>query len=186
LLSRALALLAVDRADEATALRDEALQSGRSRKAQEVQSLARWVDAIIAMREGDNARLVSALRDAIKTGMLDSFVVTYRSFPEVLELLVADSEGSALVVPILNRIGDHHQARAAGLSNEDTPTSTLTPREREVYELLAAGRTNREIATALFISEVTVKVHVRHILQKLGARTRTEAVFRGARQMLPY
>jgi DNA-binding CsgD family transcriptional regulator len=52
----------------------------------------------------------------------------------------------------------------------------LSPREREVLELIRVGRKNREIADLLFISEVTVKVHVRHILEKLGVRSRTEAV----------
>jgi Response regulator containing a CheY-like receiver domain and an HTH DNA-binding domain len=54
-------------------------------------------------------------------------------------------------------------------------SETLSPREREVHELLAQGRSNREIAKTLFISESTVKVHVRHILEKLGVHTRTEA-----------
>ena len=52
---------------------------------------------------------------------------------------------------------------------------SLTPREYEVLQLLARGRTNREIASALVIAEVTAKVHVRHILKKLGVRSRTEA-----------
>ena len=52
----------------------------------------------------------------------------------------------------------------------------LTPREIEVLRSLAGGGGNREIAQALFISEETVKVHVRHILEKLGAADRTEAV----------
>jgi DNA-binding NarL/FixJ family response regulator len=52
----------------------------------------------------------------------------------------------------------------------------LTPRETEVLRSMAGGGGNREIAQALFISEETVKVHVRHILEKLGAADRTEAV----------
>ena len=51
----------------------------------------------------------------------------------------------------------------------------LTRRERDVLGLLSAGKTNREIAQTLFLSESTVKVHVRHVLRKIGARTRTEA-----------
>ncbi|OGN85687.1 MAG: hypothetical protein A2X23_13685 [Chloroflexi bacterium GWC2_73_18] len=51
----------------------------------------------------------------------------------------------------------------------------LTTREREVLALVAAGRTNREIAGALFISEKTASVHVSNILGKLGVRGRTEA-----------
>ena len=51
----------------------------------------------------------------------------------------------------------------------------LTPREVEVLALLVAGRTNREIAATLFISQHTAGVHVSHILAKLAVRTRTEA-----------
>ena len=51
----------------------------------------------------------------------------------------------------------------------------LTEREREVLALMAAGRTNRQIAEELFISRSTASVHVSHILSKLGVSTRTEA-----------
>ncbi|HEU4900996.1 MAG TPA: response regulator transcription factor, partial [Actinomycetota bacterium] len=51
----------------------------------------------------------------------------------------------------------------------------LTPRELEVLRLVAAGRTNGQIAEALFISRKTASVHVSNILAKLGVRTRTEA-----------
>ena len=53
--------------------------------------------------------------------------------------------------------------------------ATLSPREREVLTLLAAGRSNRAISAALFISYPTVKTHVSHILDKLGTRDRTSA-----------
>jgi DNA-binding NarL/FixJ family response regulator len=53
---------------------------------------------------------------------------------------------------------------------------TLTPREVEVLRLIAAGSRNRDVADALSISEDTVKVHVKHVMEKLGANDRTEAV----------
>jgi DNA-binding CsgD family transcriptional regulator len=52
----------------------------------------------------------------------------------------------------------------------------LTARESEVLRAIAAGKTNAQIATALFVTEGTVKSHVKHILRKLGAGNRTEAV----------
>ncbi len=55
---------------------------------------------------------------------------------------------------------------------------TLTPRELEVLKLMAGGRTNLAIAEALFISDGTVKQHVKHILRKLSASNRSEAVVR--------
>jgi DNA-binding CsgD family transcriptional regulator len=52
----------------------------------------------------------------------------------------------------------------------------LTPRETEVHELLAQGLTNDEIARLLYISVSTTKVHIKHIFEKLGVRSRAEAV----------
>jgi len=52
----------------------------------------------------------------------------------------------------------------------------LTPREREILEAMAAGRSNQEIATAFFVSEATVKTHVRRVLAKLALRDRVQAV----------
>jgi DNA-binding NarL/FixJ family response regulator len=60
----------------------------------------------------------------------------------------------------------------------DSPETPLTAREREVIELVSAGATNQEIGNALVISESTVKSHVKHILRKLGAANRAEAVSR--------
>jgi DNA-binding CsgD family transcriptional regulator len=51
----------------------------------------------------------------------------------------------------------------------------LTPRERQVLQLVAEGRTNREIGDTLFMAEKTASVHVSRILSKLGVRSRTEA-----------
>ena len=60
----------------------------------------------------------------------------------------------------------------------------LTPREREVLRLMAAGLTNREIAQALVLAEGTVKNHVSAVLAKLGTADRTNAVLRALRERL--
>jgi DNA-binding NarL/FixJ family response regulator len=58
----------------------------------------------------------------------------------------------------------------------------LTEREIEVLKEVAGGNRNREIAERLFISEETVKVHIKHIMEKLGASDRTQAVSIGLRR----
>lgn len=63
----------------------------------------------------------------------------------------------------------------------EPPVEALTPREREVLELIAQGLSNKLIARALSISEHTVKFHISSISAKLGASSRTDAVRRGVR-----
>jgi DNA-binding NarL/FixJ family response regulator len=53
---------------------------------------------------------------------------------------------------------------------------SLTTRETEVLRQVAGGNRNRDIAELLFISEETVKVHIKHIMEKLGAKDRTQAI----------
>jgi DNA-binding NarL/FixJ family response regulator len=63
-------------------------------------------------------------------------------------------------------------------SQEELSAEPLSPREREVLYLLAQGQTNREIAEHLTVSVSTVKIHVEHILAKLGVSDRTQAAVR--------
>jgi len=72
----------------------------------------------------------------------------------------------------------------ASLRTGPTDTYGLSPREREVLNIVAEGRTDRDIAARLFISERTVHVHVRRILAKLGVSSRTEAAGVAIRQGL--
>jgi DNA-binding NarL/FixJ family response regulator len=65
--------------------------------------------------------------------------------------------------------------------DEEPLIEALSEREHDVLALLADGRSNRDIAKALAISEHTVKFHLASIFGKLGASTRTEAVHRGLR-----
>jgi DNA-binding NarL/FixJ family response regulator len=81
---------------------------------------------------------------------------------------------------LYRRTNDLALARRAGIRTRATrrPDQLLTPREMDVLELLAQGYRNREIANALYISESTTKVHIRHLFEKLGVRTRAEAIAR--------
>jgi DNA-binding NarL/FixJ family response regulator len=65
---------------------------------------------------------------------------------------------------------------------EHMSDEVLTEREIEVLREVAGGNRNREIAERLFISEETVKVHIKHIMEKLGASDRTQAVAIGLRR----
>ncbi len=65
---------------------------------------------------------------------------------------------------------------------EHISSETLTEREVEVLREVAGGNKNRDIANKLFISEETVKVHIKHIMEKLGASDRTQAVTIGVRR----
>jgi DNA-binding NarL/FixJ family response regulator len=99
---------------------------------------------------------------------------------------------------ILSRYIDHARrfdataARRGGSSAEIIPFSAPlreleqepTAREIEVLQLIAEGLVNREIGKALFLSEETVKSHVRHLLAKLQARSRAHAVAVGFRRGL--
>ena len=73
-------------------------------------------------------------------------------------------------------------AEVAAHLAEHMGEEALTPREVEVLQHLAGGNRNKDIADRLFISEETVKVHIKHIMEKLGANDRTQAVAIGVRR----
>lgn len=76
--------------------------------------------------------------------------------------------------------------RRHGAQNPDDPLASLTEPERRILPLIASGKTNREIASALYLSEHTVKTYVSHILQKLHLSRRAEAAaFIARRQGMP-
>jgi LuxR family maltose regulon positive regulatory protein len=76
---------------------------------------------------------------------------------------------------MLERIESDH-LRATVRQAADGPVEHLSERELEVLRLVAAGRSNRQIADELFVALGTVKAHVHAICGKLGAQNRTEAV----------
>src|SRR5207248_10745221 len=88
------------------------------------------------------------------------------------------ASGEALLAPAVTRavIEEFVRQRPPAAALDPPPVSDLTPREREVLDLLARGLSNSEICEQLVISEATAKTHVARILQKLDLRDRVQAV----------
>jgi DNA-binding NarL/FixJ family response regulator len=89
---------------------------------------------------------------------------------------------SAAVATGLHALDEESFEHALKRSSTETDASLLTRREREVLELVAGGLSNKLIADELGISEHTAKFHLRSIMDKLGADTRTDAVAKAARR----
>ena len=181
--SRGLVLATLGRFDEAQSLAAVATQATRGIEA---RVLTCAIDAICALKQR-----TAAMRDAterlIRVGMdsgaVDLVVAAYRGNPELLEVLLASSVTRQETTYIAMRAGDEALLHAMGsepISQAD-PIEALSPREREVYELICDGFSNSEIATRLYITEGTVKVHVQHVFDKLGVRSRTAVAINAVR-----
>ena len=100
---------------------------------------------------------------------------------ELLEAIRTVYRGDAVIAPsttrrLLDHVAPLLREPTAEVSRHAADVERLTPREREVFGLIAQGLSNPEIAAHLFLSDATVKTHVGHILAKLGARDRVQAV----------
>ena len=93
---------------------------------------------------------------------------------EILAGIRAVAAGETVLAPsIAAKLVSRVRADAAS-----DPLPSLSPREREVLALVADGRSNPEIARALYLGEATVKTHLLHVFEKLGVNDRTRAVTR--------
>jgi DNA-binding NarL/FixJ family response regulator len=137
------------------------------------------IDALIAIRaEFPDARIV--------------MLTTFEGDVEIQRALAAGARGYLLknmppkeLVEVVRQIHAGKKSipnEVAASLAEHVTDETLTERERVVLRHIAGGNRNKDIAGQLLISEETVKVHVKHIMEKLGARDRTEAVAIGVRR----
>jgi DNA-binding NarL/FixJ family response regulator len=125
-----------------------------------------WAAATALLREAEAAASTTAAdRAATSLREAHSIAIDLGATPLLAEI-DAVSRRTRLSVEVPTRIAlDENSAHRLG----------LTPREAEVLTLVAAGRTNPQIGTELFVSDKTASVHVSNILRKLGVTSRVDA-----------
>jgi LuxR family maltose regulon positive regulatory protein len=186
-------LIAQDRPDQALMLLDRldstAAAQRRAGSLVEIRAIRAMALAALGDDTGATAALASALRSGCPQGYVRVFADEGPAMAAVLSRLIAaqrsDREAAAVPLGCLARLqrafdaGSATGGAAAPHARVPRLVEQLTVRELEILAMLAVGQSNQNIASRLFISLDTVKKHVSHVLGKLGAGNRTEAVARG-------
>jgi ATP/maltotriose-dependent transcriptional regulator MalT len=155
--SRALCLLAAGRAEEAAEMALEAAASANESGAVIEAARSRAVAGRALGEAGRREQAVEELKRA-RDAFLECGALRFRDEAE----------------QDLRRLGERVHRKTARGRGEEGGIESLTGREREIAELVAAHRTNREIAAELFLSEKTVETHLRNIFGKLGVSSRKQ------------
>jgi ATP/maltotriose-dependent transcriptional regulator MalT len=160
--------------DQAQALAVDARLASRNL---EVAALWLLAEGIIGLAAKDTAAAADRLTVVIDNGIWDPVVIAVRAAPALGEFVADQPDWRGWLQRVLVASSDTSLARRLGLRvpRAARRAADLTARESEVHELLAQGLTNEEIAKHLYISLSTTKVHVKHIYEKLGVRSRLEA-----------
>jgi LuxR family maltose regulon positive regulatory protein len=177
--------LALACAGERRAARASLARARSVSRAIETETTALAAEAVLRSDENALRRLLHHLR---RSRHYDAFVAAYRAHPALLMQSAAYSEFRELLNEVICMAGDFEWASSLGIDlSIATATAAypllshqLSPREFEVLGLVAHGLSNNEVARRLYISEATVKVHLRHIFEKLGVRSRTQAALHPA------
>jgi DNA-binding NarL/FixJ family response regulator len=114
--------------------------------------------------------------DALRAGA-SGFLLKDVPAEQLVDGIRVVAHGDALLAPSVTKRLIHEFSRGAVVQQSAPPElEELTPRELEVFKLIARGLSNAEIAAELVVSETTVKTHVARVLMKLGVRDRVQAV----------
>ena len=150
------------------------------------------IEACVAIKEvAPTARIImltvsdeeADLYDAVKNGA-SGYLLKDSSIDEVAQAIRVVADGQSLISPSMAiKLLDEFKQMSRS-DRQQVPSPRLTDRELEVLKLVAQGLNNREIAKRLFISENTVKNHVRNILEKLQLHSRMEAAMYAVRENL--
>ena len=138
---------------------------------------------IMALRREEIENAGRYLRQSVsrvgESGLIECLICACRASPELVLSSIHDESVYGTVADALYLAGDLPLLESFDAARGGS-AARLSPREKQVLGLLGHGLTNPEIAAQLFISPVTVKVHVRHIFEKLGVKTRTAAALRAS------
>jgi DNA-binding CsgD family transcriptional regulator len=135
--------------------------------------IASWRESVSAFEEFGHVYETARSRARLSAALAAAGDSTAGAVEAELARGVATRLGAAA---LLRELGAEPDGAPARRPAKPRDIDALTPRERDVLDLVATGRSNREIAAALFISAKTVSVHISNLLAKLEAGSRTEAV----------
>ena len=122
------------------------------------------------------------LFEAVKSGA-QGYLLKDLEAPQFFEALDATQRGEAVLpTRLAGRLLDEFRVQARRVGDEDEGVDRLSGREEEVLELVSQGLTNRETAEKLYISENTVKYHMKNILDKLHLQNRAQVIAWAARR----
>ena len=114
--------------------------------------------------------------DALRAGA-SGFLLKDVPAEQLVDGIRVIAQGDALLAPsVTKRLINEFSRSGAAQRSAPASLDDLTPRELEVFKLIARGMSNAEIAAELVVSETTVKTHVARVLMKLGVRDRVQAV----------
>ena len=113
--------------------------------------------------------------DALRSGAA-GFLLKDTSPEQLVDAVRSVLTGDRMLSPSITRRLIEAYVRTPAPTAPDSVAASLSQRELEVLRLIAAGRSNAEIAAEMFLAETTVKSHVARVLQKLGLRDRVQAV----------
>ena len=165
----------VERGRPDVVLMDYQLPDGTGTKCAEALKEAGAEAMIIMLTGRDRGRVVA---EAIEAGCSGFFTKTDRLEEIIDAIRTVRDGGSAFSQNVLSQVVEHMRRPKGG------PTESLTGREREVLRLLAQGRTTEQMAEELYLSQHTVRNHVRNLTMKLDAHSKLEAVVVGVREGL--
>ena len=135
-------------------------------------------EVVVLTTYADEASILEALSAGAR-----GYLTKDAGIAEISRAVLAAANHLTLLDPVVHsRLLAAASGGAAARASASAPPPAkalpddLTPREAEVLRLIAQGLSNREIAASLVVSEATVKTHINHVLRKIGARDRAQAV----------